>query len=190
MPSWLNPLSSEHTTRHQDLSASIHKHEYNNSYSHHTGYGSYTHPHTSSKPTNSPYTSSSTRYRDVSPVRSSHHQSSNHYNNDGTVSPLGTSRFEQPSPYSTSYARHAQPQRQARRQTSHAIHQVRENPQIGQVGYYGKSQATGDNGISRRTAVRGRVTGYSGGVGDVRRGKREEQGRNFGGGEVGRWERY
>jgi hypothetical protein len=98
------------------------------------------------------YTTSTTnpyRHRDVSPPRSSAEAprtslTSRQYADHRSVSPLGTSRFEQASPY--------------RRQPTRS-QTLGEVPHMGYDGYFGASDTTqgfAGAGLSRSNAVRGR----------------------------------
>jgi hypothetical protein len=133
------------------------------------------------------YTTSTTdpyHHRDVSPPRSSAEAprtglTSRQYADHRSVSPLGTSQFEEASPYCRQPAR------------SHTLHEV---PHMGYDGYFGASDTTQGytgGGLSRSNAVRGRAnergfgTGYAGAARDERRGGR--YGDDYG---SSRWERY
>lgn len=132
------------------------------------------------KPSQQPnYTHSTTRHRDVSPTRKDRRPSTstgyshNKYNNHRSVSPLGSSRFEQPSPYT--YLRHQQPS---------GFRHVHEVPQMGYDGYHGNSDTTVEfkgKGVERQTAVRGRSVERANGNGVSERGvkPRPRQGASF-----------
>jgi hypothetical protein len=134
------------------------------------------------------YTTNTTdpyHHRDVSPPRSSAEAprtglTSPQYADHRSVSPLGTSRFEEASPY--------------RRQPTRS-QTLGEVPHMGYDGYFSASDATQGYtgaGLSRSNAVRGRAnergfgcTVYAGGARDERR--RGRYGDGFG---SSRWERY
>jgi hypothetical protein len=162
--------SNTYSTSHQDQRST------GNSYSaSHQARSSYTPPRRS-------YTTgpSDPYHRSISPPHSHAEQprsnvTSRQYADHRSVSPLGSSRFEE----------------SIRRDPKRAL-TMREIPQMGHDGYYGASDATQQftgKGLARSNAVRGRANergfggiGYSKGVQDVRR-----HGGEF---SSAQWERY
>lgn len=134
------------------------------------------HPKSSQQPN---YTHSTTRHRDVSPMRKDSRPSTStgypkyKYNDHRSVSPLGSSRFEQPSPYT--HLRHQQPS---------GFRHVHEVPQMGYDGYHGSSDTTVEfkgKGVGRQNAVRGRSVerGNRNGVSERSVKPRPRQGASF-----------
>ncbi|KAH7381460.1 hypothetical protein DE146DRAFT_773219 [Phaeosphaeria sp. MPI-PUGE-AT-0046c] len=95
------------------------------------------------------------RHRTISPL--GNNDTSRTGSDYRSISPLGTSRFEQPSPYTHARIQHVQ-------QSSRSRH-VCEVPRLGCDGYYGASDTTvlfEGAGVGRRNAKRGRGEGEKG----------------------------
>ncbi|KAF2029802.1 hypothetical protein EK21DRAFT_89409 [Setomelanomma holmii] len=218
MPSWLDSLSPDRSSRQQSFSSG----------SRHYGApaGTFGEDYGSSRRTNreSGYSSrgsggyeggesirraATTRethqYRDVSPPRSERERPRNAYgarfdpSEHRSVSPLGSSWFEQP--FQSSRRRYDS----SSLGRSATVREAREIPRYGYDGYFGSSDTTDRTygtgaGISRSNAIRGRandrgfgVTGFAGGASDLRyqeTRRQQRHGSNFGSGGFSSWENY